>query len=1054
LTQQGLLKGRHGNATLYPGEFSMKLSIKRIIHEDYKQVIFVFLAFLAMVLISYFFASDMVERYMDSNAERMLAITESRINAKFTEAKLLVLVSAFSVRNRLESGYSLEEIERYLQELTEWLHSSEGDLDFISVFGIFNGKFVDGQRWTPPDDFRPEERPWAIAARAGAGNVVYTTPYVNALDGRLVVSASMVLRGKNGQNHGIIGYNMIFRSITNYVTDLQFSEGGYGMLLGPDFEFIVHPDDYYVGRQMDELSRSHAAVVEKFQSGVSRSSMVKLMNNQGTWMAAFFRRMENGWYIGVANPMKSYHRDLSTMALALSVVGAVLMAALSYTLVKMTMAKIHSDEENKSKTSFLARMSHEIRTPMNTILGISEILLRKNISGEISEYISIIRQSGNTLLSIINDILDFSKIESGHTQIEAKEYSFASLINDVINVIRMRVVDKPIDFFVTVDSRIPAVLVGDDARIRQILINLLNNAVNYTRKGHISCDVEMKRIDAHKIELFFHVTDTGIGIREADILKLFSDFSRVDMDHNQNIEGTGLGLAIAKNLCTAMGGRIVVSSEYGKGSTFTASVMQICLDDRRLAFVEGADQKRVLVHEERPHHAAALRSALENLHINAVYTDSLSAFIRLLEEGDFEFAFVSSRYAMDCIPVWGKRGNTLQLIIMTELGEIAVYRDTGSVLMPIYSIVIANILNGVIARGCSPAAVEGVQFTAPWAAILIVDDISTNLRVAAELMAPYQMKIDTCINGEEAVEMVKNKRYDLVFMDHMMPGMDGIEATKLIRKINDSDEYYRNLPVIMLTANAVFGQREMFLENGVNDFLAKPIETQKLNAVLKKWLPESKRRENSNAISLNAENQETTERIDLELPGVIVSDGLFNVGGSLPVYLDILAIFCRDALDRVKQITDALAVEDFGLYTTLVHALKSAARSIGARELGDAAAELEEAGRTRNTARINEKTGPFLEDLKTLSANISDLVSKTSAAGEIAETVDVSALRLETLKEALITMDIETINQFMLEYSAMSLDAATKDLVNKIKEDVLLFEYDRAVEKIQNFLGV
>jgi CheY-like chemotaxis protein len=466
--------------------------------------------------------------------------------------------------------------------------------------------------------------------------------------------------------------------------------------------------------------------------------------------------------------------------------------------------------------------------------------------------------------------------------------------------------------------------------------------------------------------------------------------------------------------------------------------------------VEGADHKRVVVYEERPHHAAALRATLENLRVNAVYADSLSSFIKLLEEGDYEFAFVSSRYAMDCIPVWGKRGNALQLIIMTELGEIAVYRDTGRVLMPIYSIAMANILNGVITRAYSSASDMGVQFTAPDSTILIVDDIPTNLRVAVELMAPYQMKIDTCENGEEAVEMVKNNRYDLVFMDHMMPRMDGIEATKLIRKINDSEDYYRNLPVIMLTANAVFGQREMFLENGVNDFLAKPIEMQKLNAILKKWLPDSKRRKNSGTKSVTAKNQGVSGKIDLELPGVIISEGISNVGGSLPVYLDILAVFCQDALDRVKQITDALAAKDLGLYTTLVHALKSAARSIGARELGEAAAELEEAGRARNTAEIDERIGPFLEDAKTLAANISDLVSKASAAVETTETVDVSALQLETLKEALINMDIETINQFMMKYSAMTLDAATKALVNKIKEDVLHFEYDKAVEKIQN----
>jgi signal transduction histidine kinase len=842
---------------------------------------------------------------------------------------------------------------------------------------------------------------------------------------------------------------MVFADIADYVTGLQFSEGGYGMLMGPDFKFIAHPDDYYLGRHMAELSQGHAAVVEKLRSG-THSSRVKLVNKQGTRVVAFYQKMENGWYIGMADPMKSYHRDLFTMALVLSIVGAILMATLSYTLIKLTMAKIHSDEENKSKTSFLARMSHEIRTPMNSILGISEIVLRKNISGEIFEYISIIRQSGNTLLSIINDILDFSKIESGHIQIEAKEYSFASLINDVVNVIRMRLVDKPLDFFVTVDSNIPALLVGDEARIRQIMINLLNNAVKYTREGHISCDVAVKNLAADKVELAFRISDTGIGIKDSDIPHLFHDFSRLDMDHNQGIEGTGLGLAIANNLCAAMGGGIAVSSEYGKGSTFTATVAQSRVDSQRLAFVEKAAHIRTLAYEERPRHAAALRSALENLNVNALYTDSLPAFIKGLEAGDYDFAFVSSRYAMDCIPVWGKRGSAMQLIIMTELGEVAVYRDTGSVLMPLYSVVMANVLNGDSARGYS-APDKSAQFTAPWSEILIVDDIPTNLRVAAELMAPYQMQIDTCQSGVEAVEMVKNKRYDLVFMDHMMPDLDGIKATKLIRALDDADGYYQNLPMIMLTANAVAGQREMFLENGVNDFLAKPIEMQKLNAILEKWLPESKRRKNTDAVSWNIEPREAA--VALELPGVLVSQGLANVGGSLPAYLDIIAIFSRDALDRVEQITNAVEVEDFDLYTILVHAMKSAARSIGARDIGDRAADLEEAGRTYNTAEIAEKTGPFLEDLKTLADNIFDFVSRVSAPAEAKkteETMDVSALRLETLKEALINMDIETINQFMMNYSAIPLDAATRDLVNELKEDILLFEYDKAVEKIKN----
>jgi CheY-like chemotaxis protein len=440
---------------------------------------------------------------------------------------------------------------------------------------------------------------------------------------------------------------------------------------------------------------------------------------------------------------------------------------------------------------------------------------------------------------------------------------------------------------------------------------------------------------------------------------------------------------------------------------------------------------------------------------------------------------------MDCIPIWGKRGNSMQLIIMTELGELAVYRETGSILMPIYSVILANVLNGVVTKGYSSYD-KDAYFTFPWSKILIVDDIPTNLRVAAELMAPYQMQIDTCQNGADAVQMAKDTRYDLIFMDHMMPGMDGIEAVSLIRKINvpspgakregsppdtppsakregspqAADNYYQNLPIIMLTANAVFGQRELFLENGINDFLAKPIEVQKLNTILKRWIPESKRREANMAITPS--NPDNEKAASMNIPGLVVAKGLANTGGSFAIYLDILAVFCRDALEQSEAIKNAVEKKNYTLYTTLVHALKSACRSIGAYDLGDNAAALEELGKMQlaqnatkflpQNAAIAEKTPQFLENLKALAFNISEAIAKASDAGTSKE-IDISALHFDDLKEALLNMDIETVNKIMLEYSVMPLDPTTKDLVNKIKEDILLFEYDKALDRIQTSLG-
>jgi signal transduction histidine kinase/DNA-binding NarL/FixJ family response regulator/HPt (histidine-containing phosphotransfer) domain-containing protein len=1024
-----------------------------ILRENYKQLIFVFLAFFAMVLISYFFAAGLVERYMSSNAEEVLSLAETIMDTQFKEAEVTLITTSLTIRRYLETGQSKDLIKQHFEELTEELNRGRTK-SFMRVYGyLTDGSFISTSSWIPPASYSPQERPWYIAAHAEKGRVVFTEPYINIGDGGTVISAAMVILGKDGREYGVISYDMNLDEIATYVRDLQFSEGGYGMLLGPDFTFIVHPDESYLGRQMQELSEEHSRVTEDMAAGKTRISVVRLRNKQGIPVVAFYQRMIIGWYLGIATPTKSYYRDVYFMALILSVVGAILMLALGYILIHLSMAKIRSEEESRSKSSFLARMSHEIRTPMNSILGMSEIIQRKNIPGEIFEYISIIRQSGNTLLSIINDILDFSKLEAGKVQIESKEYYFSSLINDVINVIRMRIVDKPLDFFVSVDSAIPALLIGDEVRIRQVLINLLNNAVKYTPEGHISLAVERENLGPHKIRLILRVSDTGIGIKKEDRMNLFQDFTRMDINRNQGIEGTGLGLAIANALCQSMEGEITVLSEYGKGSVFTASIIQIFEDDRRIAHVEHPEKKKVLIYEERFLYANALRGAMENLGLSPKFAGTFREFIQGLEK-DYEFALVSSKYAMDCIPVWGKRGNPIQLVIMMELGESAVYRDTGSILMPIYSVVLANVLNGANARGYIDVS-DGVHFTAPWTRILIVDDIQTNLRVAAELMAPYDMEIDTCRSGAEAIQLVKKNHYDLVFMDHMMPEMDGIAATAFIRKIS-TDSYYQDLPVVMLTANAVSGRKEMFLTNGINDFLAKPIEMQKLNAILEKWIPLEKR------IAVSVKNPVTGTmaapggnpwaRKSPEIPGIDTQRGIENTGGSLPVYFNILSVFIKDAGERIEQIREAAETGNLSLYTTLIHALKSAARSVGAAEFGASAAGLEDAGRARNAAMVAEKTPLFLESLENLITTISGVLAKVSEVTEIPLETDISVLHLSDLKEALMKMDIEKVNNYILEYSVMPMSAGTKELVNAIKEDILLFEYDKAMEKIEKLL--
>ncbi|MCR5232742.1 MAG: response regulator [Lachnospiraceae bacterium] len=396
---------------------------------------------------------------------------------------------------------------------------------------------------------------------------------------------------------------------------------------------------------------------------------------------------------------------------------------------------LRSEEEaNKAKSNFLANMSHEIRTPMNAIIGMNEIILRDgDINDEVRGQLKVVKTAADGLLELINDILDISKIESGKYEIIDEEYDTAALISDVSMLILTRLSDSGIILKLDVSPDIPKSVIGDKLRVRQILVNILGNAVKFTRRGSIELKCECRRL-SDDVVLYFDISDTGIGIREEDIEGIFGAFNQVDTRKNRDIKGTGLGLAISRNLAIMMNGDITVESEYGKGSIFHVTVHQKIIGNESI----GNDTANLL----------------EN----------------------FRYIIQDKREAED---------DTLR------------FKDKH---------------------------------------ILIVDDNLVNLHVAKGLMEPYEMKIDLATNGYQAVDMIKENDYDLVFMDHMMPELDGVDTTKLIRSLGDTDTKYRILPVIALTADVVKGTREMLLEAGMQDYLAKPIKKSELNQVFEKWL--------------------------------------------------------------------------------------------------------------------------------------------------------------------------------------------------------------------------
>ncbi|MDR2922577.1 MAG: response regulator [Treponema sp.] len=514
---------------------------------------------------------------------------------------------------------------------------------------------------------------------------------------------------------------------------------------------------------------------------------------------------------------------------------------LSRDITEYRAAEEAANAASRAKSDFLAKMSHEIRTPMNAIIGMAELALRANDLNSAREHIITVKQAGANLLSIINDILDFSKIETGKLEIIPGDFLFSSLINDVINIIRMRVIDTQIRFLVNIDSKIPDALTGDEIRIRQVLLNILGNAVKYTEKGFVTFTVYAETTDENTVNLIMEVMDSGKGIKQEDLKNLFVEYRQFDLESNKGIEGTGLGLTITRSIVLAMGGKIDVYSEYGKGSSFTVTLPQVVRSRNGLAEVENPDRKKVIIYERRDIFANSLFLTLDNLGVSCTAISTDSELHERMMKQKIDFIFISFELYTKNHEEILKYEQEAQIVILTEFGETIPDTNLNVISMPTHSISVANILNGKSGKfSYNDNNDLIVRFTAPQASVLIVDDIITNLNVAKGLLSPYGTQITLCKSGMMALNAIKNNRFDVVFMDHRMPEMDGIETTQRIRAMGDDDPYYKNVPIIALTADAVSGIKEMFLENGFNDFLSKPIDTVKLNTVLGNWIPKEK----------------------------------------------------------------------------------------------------------------------------------------------------------------------------------------------------------------------
>lgn len=693
-------------------------------------------------------------------------------------------------------------------------------------------------------------------------------------------------------------------------------------------------------------------------------------------------------------------------------------------------------EANEAKSIFMSNMSHEIRTPMNAIVGMTEIMLRHEQDAFNTEYLNNIKNSGNALLAVVNDILDFSKIESGKLEIIPDDYEIMSVLNDLSMIFLNRIDEKPIELLYDIDPTLPVKLNGDAGRIRQVLLNVVNNGIKYTDEGHVKLSIKAERGEGDLITLLCAVEDTGIGIKEEDLPKLFSTFSQVDTKRNRGKEGTGLGLSIAKQLVEAMDGKFEVESEYGKGSTFRFSLVQRVVDEMPAARIKATDEIYV---SGKMYYSGALEmlrklcDAYSNVHfvepenvlnksakkLDYVFVDRSTYCV--VDPSEFEVE-VLQHYHPEMIVVHNPMRDRCEGIDQTIMNK------------PLYTSNFCLAINHEVMT-FQQKQEKIMNFKAPEARALIVDDNEMNRKVAEGLLEPIGMQIELAVDGKQAVEKVKANEYDIIFMDHMMPIMDGIEATEAIRSMDG--EYFKNVPIIALSANALAEAKEQFKQVGMNDFLAKPIKTKELFSLVKTYLPPDK-------VQATKESMEQTVASE-ELPvieGLDVAAGVENSGG-LKLFTSLLGDFYKLIDRKATKIEKCLADGMIRDYTIEVHALKNTARMIGALELSDQFYELEKAGNDENLEFIEAHTQETLSLYRSYKPILKEYAIDSNAQKESVSVEEIKEI-LERLKASMDEFDLDGADEAMHRLENCQIPENVQDYV----EDLGALVADVAMEDV------
>lgn len=770
-------------------------------------------------------------------------------------------------------------------------------------------------------------------------------------------------------------------------------------------------------------------------------------------------------------------------------------------------ANIHELEiVERSKDDFMVNISHEIRTPINAVCGMSEAILQENLPLDVRRDVIDIQTAGRNLLSTVSNILDFSELESGKMELAEESYNITSTITDIINMALTLENGKRLELIVDCDANLPSNLVGDEQKLRRIVMNLLENAIKFTKEGGIVLRIKSRKED-YGINLLVSIKDSGIGMKQADMEKIFTSFSQLNSKRNREEGGIGLGLAITQALVQNMGGFITVESVPDRGTEFQFTIPQKVLDETPIVSIKNKNHLFAACYINmdkynfsvvREGYEKCIRHMAEQFGIMFRICKSLTELKRRIENENYTHIFISWEEYCEDRSFFEQLAKELTVVLILDYGQET---QIGSNMLRIYKpftvLSIAAVFNGqkVLQRDEQHLDTRH-RFIAPEAKVLVVDDNAMNLKVMARLLLPYQIKVSMASGGQEALDKLDSMEYDCVFLDHMMPEMDGVETLHKIRQKPGS--YFQALSVIAFTANAIGGAREMFMEEGFTDFIAKPIELSVLERILRRYIPVQKQinvEDDTAQESTNTDKAAPSENKDMNASSGKVPDSLQGAQQSAAQHAgkedealdalrtaginieqgisycgdkeglrEITMIYHAEGARRNEQLEQFFKEQDWKNYVITVHALKSNSKGIGANELAELALNLEMAGKENRIdyildhhEELMEKHGELLSvfakntflypegyaDAKTDTDTIAEEEEKT---GEGEESIHVEETDGASLKEqmALLRAKLDSFESEgldvlleqlkMCRYGDINLEEMTNEIKNKVDD--------------------